>query len=141
MIGPEVKNWLSKAINDYKTSEKLLNSPAEEIITDTLCFHCEQFVEKTLKAYLVSKNIDFKRTHNLEYLVKLCTEQDADFGWIDEVAEKLSEYAVEIRYPDDFYLPTLEEAREGFKIARKVKEFVFEKLGIKDADLSGQITS
>jgi HEPN domain-containing protein len=124
MINPEVKRWLSKAMNDYKTSEKLLSYPPEEIITDTLCFHCEQFVEKILKAFLISKNVDFKRTHNLEYLVKLCTEQDAEFEWMYEVAEKLSEYAVEIRYPDDFYFPTVEEAQEGLKITREVKDFV-----------------
>jgi len=62
MISEEVKKWLIKAINDYKTAERLINFSPEEIITDTLCFHCEQFVEKVLKAFLVSRNVDFKTT-------------------------------------------------------------------------------
>lgn len=82
MISEEVKKWLVKAINDYKTAEKLLGFPPEEIITDTLCFHCKQFVEKALKAFLVHKNVDFEKVHSLEYLVKLCIEQDQSFKWL-----------------------------------------------------------
>lgn len=135
MIGEEVKKWLVKAINDYKTAEKLLGFPPEEIITDTLCFHCQQFVEKALKAFLVHKNVDFEKVHSLEYLVKLCIEQDQSFKWLYEVAKELSDYAIEIRYPDEFYIPTLEEARKSFDIATRVKDFIFEKIGVKQDDL------
>ena len=55
MIDEESKKWLIKAMNDYKTAEKLINLPTEEIITDTLCFHCQQFVEKGLKHFLCQK--------------------------------------------------------------------------------------
>ncbi len=140
MTDPEVTKWLIKAMNDYRTAEKLIRDPAEEIITDTLCFHGEQFVEKVLKAYLLSQKVDFKRTHNLEYLVKLSAERDPEFEWLDEAAEKLTEYAVEIRYPDDFYLPSLEEALEVFEIIKRVKEFVFKKLGIQDSDLKNPVS-
>jgi len=61
MMDDETKKWLLKAFNDYKTAERLIGGTSDEIITDTLCFHCEQFVEKSLKAFLVSKKIDFKR--------------------------------------------------------------------------------
>jgi len=49
--------------------------------------------------------------------------------------KELSSYAVEVRYPDEFYVPSLEEARRSFEIAVEVKDFVFRKLGIKDEDL------
>jgi len=39
-------------------------------------------------------------------------------------------YAVEIRYPDEFYIPSITEAKEAFQIAQKVKDFVLKKLGI-----------
>lgn len=135
MIDEEVKKWLLKAFNDYKTAERLISAPPEEIITDTLCFHCEQFVEKCLKAFLVNKKMDFKKVHDLEYLVKLCSDIDSEFEWLYEVAKKLSDYAVEVRYPEEFYTPTLEEAKECFEIASKVKDFVFGKLKIKEEDL------
>jgi HEPN domain-containing protein len=135
MIDEETKKWLIKAMNDYKTVKQLINRPAREIITDTLCFHCQQFVEKMLKAFLVSKNVEFEKVHNLEYLVKLCTDNDNSFSWIHEVARKLSEYAVEVRYPDEFYIPSVKEARECFEIASKVKDFIFKKLGIKEEEI------
>ena len=34
-----------------------------------------------------------------------------------------------------FYIPTLEEARRSFEIAQNVKEFVLEKLGIKEDEI------
>jgi HEPN domain-containing protein len=41
-----------------------------------------------------------------------------------EDADNLTDYAVEVRYPDVWLEPGVEEARESFEIARKVKEFV-----------------
>lgn len=135
MISKEVKNWLIKANNDYRTAKKLMEFPDEEIITDTLCFHCQQFIEKALKAFLVYKNVDFEKIHSLEYLIKLCTDKDNSFDWLYEVAKKLSDYAVEVRYPDEFYIPTVNEAKECLEIATRVKDFVFNKLEIKEDEL------
>ena len=132
MIEKEVKNWLVKAFNDYRTAEKLIGFPDEEVITDTLCFHCQQFVEKMLKAFLASKGVDFPRTHNLELLLKLCGEKDPNFK--DLTVGDLTYYAVEIRYPDEFSVPSMEEAKECFEIAKKVGRFVFGKLGLPEKD-------
>jgi len=40
--------------------------------------------------------------------------------------------AVEIRYPEEFYIPTFQEARECFEIASNVKDFILKKFGIKE---------
>lgn len=37
-------------------------------------------------------------------------------------------FNIEVRYPDDFYIPTIEEARESIELAEKAKEFVLKKL-------------
>jgi hypothetical protein len=92
---------------DYQSSQRLkvaeheLRQPADEIVTDAICFHCQQAVEKLLKAYLASQNIDFGN---------------------------LSFYAVEIRYPDEFYMPSIAEAKECFSIASKDKNFLLKKI-------------
>lgn len=46
----------------------------------------------------------------------------------DEDIDKLTDYAVEIRYPEDIYFPDIKEAEEAIKKAEKVKEFVLKKL-------------
>ena len=43
-------------------------------------------------------------------------------------ADNLTDYAVEIRYPDDCLEPTLDETKEAYKIAKQVKEFVLSKI-------------
>jgi HEPN domain-containing protein len=40
--------WLNKAQNDRKAFEIL--AADDEASTDTVCFHCQQYVEKLLKA-------------------------------------------------------------------------------------------
>jgi HEPN domain-containing protein len=45
-----------------------------------------------------------------------------------QIADNLTDYAVEIHYPDVWLEPTIEDAKEAFKIAQKVKEFVLERL-------------
>jgi HEPN domain-containing protein len=131
----ETKKWLIKAINDYKTAKRLLKPPEDEIITDTLCFHCQQTVEKFLKAFLVENNIDFEKIHTLEYLIKLCSTVDSNFENLYEVAEKLASYAISIRYPDEFYIPSVKEAEEAFRLATSAKVFILKKLKIGEDDL------
>jgi HEPN domain-containing protein len=102
--------------------------PAEEVVTTAVCFHCQQFVEKAFKAFLVSHNCDFPRTHNIEYLRELCAHIDADFALLD--VGSLAFYAVEVRYPGDYPSPTLDEAAECLKIAESIKGFIETKFGV-----------
>ncbi len=89
--------------------------------------------EKLLKAFLVSTNVDFGRTHDLEFLLQLCRKYDHGFEELD--VGNPSFYAVEVRYPDEFYVPSVDEAKECFPVASDIKDFVFKKLGMKDQDL------
>ncbi len=127
-MNEETKKWLTKALNDYRTAQKLLSFPEDEIITDSVCFHAQQAVEKLLKAFLIENNINFGRTHNVEYLIKLCSTVDNEFENLFDITKRLEYYAVEVRYPDEFYIPSVEEAKEAFKAAERVKDFVFGKL-------------
>ena len=134
MIEEIVKKWTQKAENDFKTGrdELLTDEPA----TDMVCFHMEQCIEKYLKAFLVFHSKDFRRTHNIAELIELCKEMDHEFEKLYEMnADKLTIYAVEVRYPEDFYMPALEEAKKCLEVATEVKHFVRTKLknkGIND---------
>ena len=69
-----IAEWLKKAQHDIGTAELLLAQKQE--YTDTICYHCQQAVEKYLKAYLVNLNIPFKKVHDLDYLLNLITEKE-----------------------------------------------------------------
>ncbi|HPI19025.1 MAG TPA: HEPN domain-containing protein [Candidatus Kapabacteria bacterium] len=60
-------------------------------------------------------------------LLENCKNFDKSFIDLDGI-EILSEYAVELRYPDDFFTPSLDEAEESINLAFKVKSFVISKL-------------
>ena len=45
-------------------------------------------------------------------------------------ATVLTNYAVEIRYPDDFYIPDIDEAKAAYEVALKVKDFVIWKINL-----------
>lgn len=123
-----VNQWIKIAERDLITAKQGLE--ADEVVTDTVCFHCQQTAEKYLKAFLVKKQIEFSKTHNIMSLLNLCSIVDKSFR--DELAEadNLTDYAVEIRYPDDWYEPTIEETKQAYEIMSKVKDFVLKKLGI-----------
>lgn len=100
--------------------------------TDLICFHCQQAVEKYLKAYLVYLNIIFKKTHSLSYLLDLINEMDKVSGQMYSMTEVLESYAVEMRYPDDWYEPTEEEAKEAYSIAMKIRRYIFKKINFEN---------
>jgi len=67
-------------------------------------------------------------------LLEMCIEKDKEFKNLDtEKLGNLTFYAVDVRYPETLYTPSLEEAQETLELAEKVKSFVLKKLG-KDQD-------
>ena len=116
-----VEMWIFKANNDLKAVEVLFKE--DEVLYDAVCFHCQQSAEKYLKAYLVSKNRDPEKTHIIGYLLNICIGFDKSFSELID-AGILTYYAVEGRYPGDFYFPSKEEADTAYFLALKVKEFV-----------------
>jgi HEPN domain-containing protein len=123
-----IKEWLCKAEHDLGMAELAINNKPE--YTDSICFHCQQAAEKYLKAYLVSLDMRFEKKHNLDYLLDLISEKEKVSEEFYEMLEKLEDYAVEIRYPDDWFEPELEDAKEAYQIATRVKEYVLTKLKI-----------
>ena len=121
-----IKNWLKKAEKDLLAAEHELANKAP--VTESICFHCRQAVEKMLKAYLLFLEIPFSKTHEIGELITKCEEKDKAIAAYKVEADKLTDYAIDIRYPDEFYEPSLDEAKEAHKITLKVKEFILNKV-------------
>jgi HEPN domain-containing protein len=117
IINELVEKWIQIAEKDLLTAKQL--SEASKIVTDNVCFHCQQAVEKYLKAFLVK---------HIMTLINLCATIDRSFKKELEEADILTDYAVQIRYPDDWYEPTLEESKKAYAITLKVKKFIINKL-------------
>lgn len=61
-------------------------------------------------------------------LVNLCSMVDGSFKEILDDANFLTDFAVEIRYPDDWYEPSLDEVQKAYNIALKIKNYVINKI-------------
>jgi HEPN domain-containing protein len=108
VINEVVSNWIKIAEKDLLTARQGLE--AEVIVTETICFHCQQAVEKFLKAYLVKHQIEFTKTHNIMVLLNLCSKVDDSFNKELFHVDLLTDYAVEFRYPGESYEPSIKEA-------------------------------
>ena len=118
----EVREWLTKAEKDLLSARILLEH--EPPVLETACFHCQQTVEKALKAFLVRKAVPFEKVHSLTYLLDLCEMQEPGFASLRDKAENLAPYAVEVRYPGEPMEISPEEAQEALATAETVWNFI-----------------
>ena len=71
-----VKKWIIKADNDLKITKDELKM--DEPVTDMVCFHAQQCVEKCLKVFLTFNRGEIPRTLDMAHLIALCSELDSD---------------------------------------------------------------
>ncbi len=116
-----IKNWLFRANEDIAVIESLANLDLD-YYTSTICFHSQQAVEKFLKAFLIYHDIDFPKTHDLDFLLMECQKIDKSTFGID--LKSLTDFGVAIRYPDDFYIPGINETKEYIIIAKEIKTLI-----------------
>ncbi len=116
------KRWFDKAKSDLLDADN--NLSADKVPCDTVCFHCQQAAEKLLKGFLVAHGCEYPITHNLFVILDKVVEYDGLAELLREALALLNPYAVEIRYPGDAWMPTLEDTREARQAAQEVLEWV-----------------
>lgn len=121
-----INSWINKAEKDLRSVIHELSF--SDVVTETVCFHCQQAAERYLKAYLVFLGISFTKTHEIGELITKCEDKDKKISALKEEADKLTDYVIEVRYPEEYFEPTLEEAKEAFEIAKKIKKMVLDKV-------------
>jgi HEPN domain-containing protein len=118
----EVREWLRKA--RHMAEAGLAQSPP---ITDAAAFHCQQAVEKYVKAYLVFRGEAFELIHDLEALMDQCVRLDPAWEALRDAVEPLTAYAVRFRYPGPAD-PTVAEVLAALDVAANVERFVSDRL-------------
>ncbi len=118
-----VREWLMKASEDFEAARRLLqgNRPLSAVA----CFHCQQTVEKTLKAFLEFHGVKPPKTHALGNLFDQAATLNADFS-VHRDCQWLTEFAVNPRYPGFESVPSFDHAREALADAEKLMKFVLE---------------
>jgi HEPN domain-containing protein len=124
-----IENWISKAERDLLAAEHELSFTGA--VTESVCFHCQQAMEKFLKAYLIYLSIPFTKTHEIGELITKAEDKDKEISKFKKEADTLTDYAINVRYPEESFEPTLKEAKEAFEIANKIKKYVLRQITLK----------
>ena len=122
----DTRAWLAKAALDLRSAE--VDLAAHPPITSDALFHCQQAVEKALKAFLTWHDHPFRKTHDLVELGGRCVALDATLEPSLRTAGPLTEYAWRFRYPGEVDEPAREEAEQSLKVARSVVTAVVQRL-------------
>lgn len=124
MENNNAKEWLKRAKKNLYRGQDSSYLNFQEISLEDLCFDLQQCVEKSFKAILISKNIEFPKTHSISKLIELLQENGINVP--EELLEstELTIYAVETRYPLHYQEPVSEkEHKNALQIAQMVYDW------------------
>lgn len=83
-------------------------------------FHCQQAIEKALKAFLTWHDQPFRKTHDLVELGGQSAQLAPELEPLLRATAPLTEYAWRFRYPGEPAEPSVQEAREALALAERV---------------------
>ena len=122
------RRWLAYARSDLALAREGRHS--EDVFLEALCYHCQQAVEKSLKAVLIAHGIDFPRTHNVGTLAELVPDAAALPDSVpDDALRGLSAYAILSRYPGDLEDVSEADYEEALDVASHVVEWAGRDVG------------
>ena len=122
----DTRGWFRRAVDDLRGAE--VDLAAIPPLTRDAAFHCQQAVEKTLKAFLAWHDVPFRKTHDLGEIGQQCVGLDATLEPICRRAERLTAFAWIFRYPGDVEDPPIEEIASALALARELYAAVLTRL-------------
>ena len=111
--------WIRFAAEDLAVANAIFSD--KHLPARVVCFHCQQSVEKSLKAILVRAGISFPRTHDLN-LLHLLLPDDSRVKSASLDLSALTVFAAEARYPGDFPDVANADAQHAINIAKQILE-------------------
>lgn len=125
-------DWLDRAEEDIASAKALSE---HENCYNNAAFHCQQTVEKALKAYILLRSDLLVDGHNLPWLCKRAGKYDSTFlDWLGECAS-LSKCYIETRYPADIPLDlTQEQVLKYYQMAREMYCFICDEVAVSLAE-------
>jgi HEPN domain-containing protein len=121
-----VQQWLNRAHKDLAAGEVLLKGGFEDY--ENVGFHAQQSAEKFIKAFLVSRQIEFPKTHDIALLRQLVARVDPELAEKLAIADALTSYGVEFRYPGDLPLVSSSEGERVLRLAEQTRNLLVDSM-------------
>ena len=109
-------DWMRHAYSDLEIAKIRISG---NIRLESLCYHAQQAVEKSIKAVLIHHGIEPRKTHDIAHLLALLPANAPPPPAAEDMAS-LTSYAVMLKYPGDYEDVTEEDYREAVRIATSV---------------------
>lgn len=116
MSESQFEEWVGKADEDFLAASAL----DPDLLASVVCFHCQQSIEKYLKAALARCGAPAHRTHNLIVLNDMVAEHDRGFAGLYDELSILNPYSVVVRYPG--VEVTSQDAKHALQAASRLRE-------------------
>jgi HEPN domain-containing protein len=118
------REWLNRARSNLVQARD--DKPG--VYWEDLCFQAQRAVEKSLKALLLDRGVAFPYVHNLAELLRLLGEKGEEIPPEIRGAARLTDYAVEARYPGLAEPVTEDEYETAVALAERVLSWVEKRL-------------
>lgn len=117
--------WLKRARSNLVRSKDRI----PDVYLEDLCYDAQQAVEKAIKGLLIYLGVSFPFVHSISELLTIV--EDAGRKVPNEIKEsaKLTEYAVESRYPGVAEPVTEQEYKEAIELAERVVAWAEKMIG------------
>lgn len=110
------REWLNRARSNLALAQVTISC----VYLEDLCFDAQQAAEKSIKAVLIARGIDFPYTHDLTDLLSILERLGIVIPPAVANAGRLSRFAVVTRYPGIGGPVTADEHRHAVAIAKAV---------------------
>jgi len=126
----QVEDWILLADKDLNAAELIIKENYS--LTNIVAFHCQQSIEKYLKAFIIEEGLSLVKTHDLIKLNGMINEIK-DLGINENKLMILNEVYIDSRYPGELGLipngmPTREQAHEFIEYAKEIKTIICNEL-------------
>lgn len=124
------QQWLDRATEDLAVA-RLVH---KERHASHACFLAQQCIEKSLKAYFLSRTNAYPRAHRLVDLLAECEKPQHEFVQFRDACIVVDQYYIPTRYPNGIPgslaagLPGDQEATEAIDAADQILSFVTRQL-------------
>lgn len=117
----EVRRWHRFAREGLREAERQIQNP--RTVPRYPAWLAQQAAEKALKTVLIVEQIEFPFTHNLDVLHRLIPD-DWSVHTVEADPDRLSEYAIDARYPGNWPDLTRDDVRHAVRDARHLVDAV-----------------
>ncbi len=123
----DTREWVRFAEEGFDVASVLMRRRTNTA-ANSIGFHCQQCVEKSLKARLEEAGLPVPKVHNLTALLGLLLPVEPLWASFNPALLLLNNYAVKFRYPG--HVVTRADAQAALKACRSIRAEVRVKLGL-----------